>query len=310
MRSTLLRVRARLSALLVSLTVAAPAAPAILSRRAGSASSDAAVAKGAIVGTGGLLMGLKACATSADDVARAGMLGGRAVAGGGRGLAHTGGAFDDVARAGGTALDDAGRLRPPAVALEDGGRAGLAVEEGSGGARGAGRTSPAPASPAPTRPAPTSAGRPTGDPTALDVAEHVVDAVDLAADLADAAGKRNDAAQEPRQVTARIGGGPGDRPAPQRPSAPWHGRWTDGAVVLQLAPGPGNAGTPAGRGLAGTLTQDGKAWNLVGKLDARGELDAWCVERRSSIHVWGALAADGTLEVRWLARGARLRRAR
>lgn len=304
MRSTLLRVRARLSALLVSLTVAAPAAPAILSRRAGSASSDAAVAKGAIVGTGGLLMGLKACATSADDVARAGMLGGRAVAGGGRaagsGLAHTGGAFDDVARAGGTALDDASRVRPPAVALEDGSRAALAAEEGAGGAHSAGRTSPAP----------TSAGRPSGDPTALDVAEHVVDAIDLAADLADAAGKRNDAAQEPRQVTAKIGGGPGDRPAPQRPSAPWHGRWTDGAVVLQLAPGPGNAGTPAGRGLAGTLTQDGKAWNLVGRLDARGELDAWCVERRSSIHVWGALAADGTLEVRWLARGARLRRAR
>lgn len=312
MRSTLLRVQARLSALLVSLTVAAPAGTAILSRRAGAANSDAAIAKGAIVGTGGLLMGLKACATSADDVARAGLMGGRAVASGGRaagsGLAHTGGAFDDVARAGGTVLDDAGRLRPGAgagaVALEDAGRAGLVVEEGAGGARSAGRTSP---------------GRPTtGDPTTLDVAEHVVDAVDLAADLADAAGKRQDAAreQEPGQpglVTARMGDGSdrrsSDRPTPQRPSAPWHGRWTDGAVVLQLAPGPGNAGTPAGRGLLGTLTQDGKAWNLVGKLDARGELDAWCVERRSSIHVWGTLV-DGTLEVRWLTRTARLRRAR
>jgi len=309
MRSTLLRVQARLSALLVSLTVAAPAATAVLSRRAGAANSDAAIAKGAIVGTGGLLMGLKACATSADDVARAGLMGGRAMTSGGRaagsGLAHTGGVVDDVARTGGAVLDDASRFHPPAVAFEDGGRAALAVEEGAGGARSAGRTSPAP----------TRAGRPSGEPTALDVAEHVVDAVDLATDLADAAGKRQDAVreQEPGQpglVTARMGDG-SDRPAPQRPSAPWHGRWTDGAVVLQLAPGPGNAGTPAGRGLSGTLTQEGKAWSLVGKVDARGELDAWCVERRfSSIHVWGALGTDGSLEVRWSTRSARLRRAR
>lgn len=298
MRSTLLRAQARLSALLVSLTVAAPAGTAILSRRAGAASSDAAIAKGAIVGTGGLLMGLKACATSADDVARAGLMGGRAMAsGGGRaagsGLAHGGGALDDVARAGGSAMDDVGR-GAGAVAVEDAGRAGLVVEDAGraglaveeGGARSAGQT-----------------GRTTGNPTALDVGEHVVDAIDVAADVADAAVGRQDAArEEPGPVTARIGGGPGE--PPRRPEASWHGRWTDGAVVLQLEPGPRS------RGLRGTLTQGGKTWTLAGKVDARGELDAWCVDQRRSIHVWGTLAADGSVDVRWLTRSVRLRRAR